>query len=117
MRGLSYATAAILLGGALLAVGCGSSDTANDTDAAGGCGRFVENGGDTIPERPDGPSLCPTGACNYASQEGCPSNQACRPALNASNAIIPSCQGAGTRTNGETCTNANDCAPGYACPD
>lgn len=118
MRGLSSVTGAILLCGVALSIACGAAESVNDAESGDdGCPRIVQNGGDTIRERPDGESLCPDGVCNYVSQDGCPSNQACRPALDSSGAIIPSCQGAGTRTNGETCANANDCEPGYACPD
>ena len=87
MRGSSALSAAfLLLMGAPFAGACGSADSATDIPGGDGCGRIVEDGGDMIPNPPDGASLCPMGACNYQSQEGCAAGTACRPVLNASNA-------------------------------
>src|SRR6188508_802515 len=102
----------------VLASGCGAGGTTNSDEPEEQCPRIVANGGDTIPEPPDGPSLCPTAnTCNYQSQEGCAAGQACRPTLSASNVISARCEMAGTRTAGESCTQWTDCAPGYVCPD
>jgi hypothetical protein len=101
-----------------LAGGCGAGSSTNSNEPEEQCPRFVEDGRDTLPDPPDGPSLCPAAnTCNYQSQEGCAADQACRPTLTASNTIIARCEMAGTRTAGESCTQWTDCAPGYVCPD
>jgi hypothetical protein len=118
MRGLSAASCAFLLAVATLAVACGTTGSVGDSDDGNGeCPGFVANAGDVIPEPPDGVSLCPEGACNYQSQEGCGANQACRPSVTETNEIVPACSAAGMGVSGDTCKNWTDCAAGYVCPD
>lgn len=117
MRGASTVAAAALLIIPALAVACGSADSANDTPNGGECHRVVSNGGDVIPEPPNGAELCPPGPCNYQTQEGCSDDQACLPSVTEDNEIVPACQPAGTGVTGDSCTDWNDCAAGYACPD
>lgn len=102
---------------ALIAGGCGAADSANTPAGNGECGEVIENAGDVIPEPPDGPSLCPDGACNYQTQAGCADGMACRPGLvQASGEITPFCQTAGSGTSGDACVDSTDCAAGYFCP-
>jgi len=97
---------------------CGSADSANDTNGDGECGRVVTNGGGTIPDPPDGPSLCPSEvACNYQSQEGCEAGNNCFPALDMDRQLVATCEPAGAGTTGDACNEWSDCARGYGCPD
>jgi len=105
----------LLLVGTLSA--CSSSSTANDSDAgndAGGSPGVILDGGGSIPDAPDGASLCPQGACNYQTQSGCPASQSCRPAVSGSQ-LTPSCQPVGSGKSGHSCSSWNDCARGYLC--
>ena len=113
----AISVAFLLLIGASFVGACGSADSANDIADGDGCGRVVENAGDMIPNPPDGASLCPTGPCNYQSQEGCAAGTACRPVVNASNQIVPSCEPVGALGPGEACANSNECTAGYACAE
>jgi hypothetical protein len=118
MRRFPEALGVLCLVGALATGGCGTADSANDTNGNGACARVVENGGGTIPEPPDGPSLCPSGnACNYQSQEGCAEGRNCFPALNATMDLVAACEPAGAGTTGDACDEWSDCARGYGCPD
>ena len=109
----------IWLGAAVaLAVGCGSdeSDAADDAGAAGAAGAESDGGGEVGPP-PGGPESCPAGACNYQSQSGCGSGQACRPAIDeASATAVPSCSNVdGPGGAGSSCTSWNDCGSGTLC--
>jgi hypothetical protein len=123
----SLAAATIFIG----ACSSGSSDTppGNDASAGGGTGTgggagaggssdFPSvnlDGGGTVPDPPDGASLCPPGACNYQTGQGCSGATTCTPVV-ASGASTPTCQPAGTVPSGGACTSGRaDCAPGTFC--
>jgi hypothetical protein len=108
-----------LAGGSLLAVGCGAAESANNTEPEEGCPRVVLDGGGTIPDPPDGPSLCPgSNACNYQSQTGCAATQSCYPAvIMGTMDVAAQCRPVGAGVSGDACTEWTDCARGYACPD
>src|SRR5262245_38786102 len=98
-----------------LAASCGSQEGADVVEGKS-CPEIVENGGDEIPAPPDGASLCPAGACNYQTQEGCPDDMGCQPALSANGlSVEPTCSPAGERTAGEACNDALPCLRGYEC--
>ena len=106
-----------LASGSLLAVACGSAESTNSSTDPEGCPRVVLDGGGTIPTPPNGASLCPSGICNYQSQEGCAPNESCYPAVDATAAVAPACRPVGTGVTGDTCNEWTDCARGYGCPD
>lgn len=115
-RTVCTAFAAVLLG--CLLSSCGSAATAEDAIIEPGCPRVVLTGGGGIPDPPDGASLCPDGACNYQTQEGCPQDQACRPQFSAeSTDVAPGCEAAGSGVTGDACTAWTDCARGYLCAE
>ena len=118
MRGISAVTGALLLVATAVTGACGGADSVTDNGSDGECGRVVENGGDVIPNPPDGAELCPAGDCNYQSQEGCAAGMACIPSI-VQNQIAPTCAATqnGTGMGGDSCTAWTDCAPGYVCPD
>ena len=99
-----------------LALGCGGSEDDPATPDGGGGGGTVLDGGGTIPDPPDGETLCAPGACNYQTQD-CPSGQSCLPSATppASGDWPPECQAAGTRAAGESCTAWNECVAGHFC--
>ncbi|HEV8246664.1 MAG TPA: hypothetical protein VGP93_12890 [Polyangiaceae bacterium] len=99
------------------ALACGSAASSEDpTPGPAECGRIVEEGGGGIPDPPNGASLCPAGVCNYQSQAGCPSDQACRPSYTADmTGVEPGCQVAGSGKTGDSCSDWSDCAAGYLC--
>lgn len=105
---------------ALALSGCSSS---NDTspggsdagsDAGGSPGVILDGGGEISPP-PNGESLCPQGACNYQTQQGCGATEACRPAVGANNQLSPACQSAGQGKSGDSCQDWTECAHGYLC--
>jgi hypothetical protein len=103
----------------LVGVACGEAETASTTDPDEDCPRVVLDGGDTIPEPPDGASLCPEGnSCNYQSQEGCAANMSCYPVImQGMTDIVSACRPAGTGVSGDACDSPTDCARGHVCPD
>lgn len=114
-NGLRALSILVLTTGSLLAVACGSGETAESSES-GGCPRVVLDGGGTIPEPPDGPSLCPDGTCNYQSQEGCPDNESCYPAVDmGATEAVPACRRIGTGVSGTACAAWTDCGRGYGC--
>ena len=117
---LRWATLAVL---ALLGGACGSQDYSSDGEEEE-CPLIVENGGGGIDDPPNGAALCPLGACNYQSGEGCDAGEACLPSANReSQEVVPACveaAPAGDGKNGDACTAwavPSDCAPGYFCAD
>jgi len=108
---------ALLLAGVfLVAVGCGAPETADVGVPGDSCPRIVENGGDVIPDPPDGVAACPPGDCNYQSQEGCSDDTTCQPTRVAGTTdLVPSCVPAGTRGTGDTCDATNPCVRGHFC--
>lgn len=74
----------------------------------------VFDGGGGIAPPPDGAALCPTGACNYQSGDGCPAGQACRPII-VDGRIEPGCQPAGSAAEGESCQEWDDCGTELIC--
>lgn len=94
----------------------GASGAGGEGGAGGACAPVDMNGHAELPLPPDGPSLCPSGACNYQTQEGCGAGQACRPAVNAeAKEVEANCEPAGTGKSGDTCSDSSDCARGYLC--
>lgn len=98
---------------------CGGSNepgsAGTDGGGTGGTGGVLDGGG-TVDPPPNGATLCPKGACNYQTQDGCTGSQACLPAVSGSD-VVPSCQGSGSAHSGEACTGWNDCAPGLFCAE
>jgi hypothetical protein len=63
--------------------------------------------------------LCPTGSCNYQTNQGCTSTSTCAPTPDqGGGSVSPACVMAGTVANGGSCTNAPaECAPGTICAE
>src|SRR5262245_52029364 len=81
---------------------CGSADTATTTQPV--C--FIYYGGGTIPDPPDGEQNCPTGECNYQSQQGCTAAQNCVPHYDATTDVVSAtCRPAGTQQIGDVCND------------
>jgi hypothetical protein len=100
----------------VVAVGCGAPEQADVGVGGEECGQIVEDGGDAIPPPPDGEMLCPAGACNYQSQEGCADDMTCQPIRVAGTTTIePGCVPFGTRGTGDTCDPTNPCERGHFC--
>lgn len=117
MRRIPFALGVLGLVGALATGGCGTAESVNDGNG-GDCATVILDGGGTIPDPPDGPSLCPSGvACNYQSQEGCAAGRNCFPALDMDRQLVATCEPAGVGTTGDECNAWSDCARGYGCPD
>jgi hypothetical protein len=117
-RGLAASLVALSL--ALLSHGCGTADSASNNGGGGSggeaCGNVILDGKGGIPLPPDGASLCPAGACNYQSQDGCPADQGCRPYYaGATTPLTPQCEATGAGRSGDTCTASTQCARGYLC--
>ena len=118
-----FGLAAALGLGAAVCLGlaaCGSQDYASsggDTDPE--CPLVVEDGGGGIDDPPDGQALCPEGACNYQTAEGCDADQACLPSYTeGSLEVSPTCVDAGAGGPGDTCEDwavPSDCGPGLFC--
>jgi hypothetical protein len=130
MRSLASAALLLALGAGAsaagaLASGCDVSstvDTATGLDGGyvpeGGVEVILDGGGDAATP-PDGPSLCPSGLCNYQTSAGCPaSTPACIPYLDsATHTVSPACFPAGAGQSGAACTQVTDCAPGHLCAE
>jgi hypothetical protein len=99
-----------------LAAACGTaSSTTTDTPPAS-CPELINDTLIPAATAPDGASACPTGACNYQTQEGCSDTQACRPSFNATDpGVNPGCDMAGSGKSGDDCTTQQQCARGYYC--
>ena len=95
-----------------------SSTSAPQPDATSGLPPILDGGGG-IPDAPNGPSLCPTGECNYQTQVGCSveggTPKACQPYPNGEGSVQPTCATAGSRLEGEDCTSWTDCSAGLLC--
>src|SRR5690606_27449269 len=106
---------------ALLGAACGTADYVSDGQREDVCLPVEEDGGGGIDEAPNGAALCPVGACNYQSGEGCEQGQACLPSADhESHQVTPACVEAGRGGNGDACTPwavPSECAPGYFCAD
>ncbi len=104
---------------ATLLVACGGSGepppSASDGGGSGGTGGVLDGGGSIDPP-PNGADLCPKGACNFQTQDGCGAGQSCMPAVSGSD-VVPACQSAGTKHSGEACSGWNDCAAGLFCAE
>lgn len=102
---------------ALTAAGCSSSeDTAAGSGGADAGPKVILDGGGTIPDAPNGESLCQKGACNYQKQD-CPSGGSCLPTDQppATGDWPPQCFSAGAKAEGESCSAWGDCVAGYFC--
>ncbi|MBK8254097.1 MAG: hypothetical protein IPK82_15705 [Polyangiaceae bacterium] len=107
-------TALFAMGSVVPSAGCTGSTETQPMDGGTDGPAFVDGGG-TIPDPPNGPSLCPQGACNYQTNAGCAANQTCVPLPDGMGSAPPGCIGAGTAASGATCTNFDECAPGFIC--
>ncbi len=105
---------------------CGPSETEpDDVDADAGDGSAGDgstevsllDAGGPPPVPPDGAVLCPSGICNYQTQEGCAPDLACRPVVDDAGNVEPGCVAAGDRLAGEPCAAWTDCAPGLLCAE
>ncbi len=94
-------------------VGCGGSRSDEPKPDAS---PTVYDGGGTLPNPPDGESLCQPGACNYQSQD-CSGGASCLPTTTPPGAgpWPPSCQPAGTTPVGTPCSAWSDCEVGAFC--
>ncbi len=99
---------------------CWHSEGGGAAGAGGGgpepSATMILDGGGTLPDPPDGASLCPEGACNYQTQAGCPADQACRPTVQGGQ-VIPSCQSGGPSADNEPCDGSSDCGRGLDCTE
>lgn len=106
---------------ALLGIAAGAGcDGAETTDTepkdAGADGPVIilDGGGDAaVP--PNGASLCPPGACNYQTNEGCTGAQSCLPDPDGMGKATPACSAAGQGLSGAACTSNAECAAGFLC--
>lgn len=118
----------VCLAGALC-FGCGDDDGRPDGGLVD-TGPMVDTGPrpDTGPLPDTGPipdsgmrdtgggGMCPPGACNLITNEGCPAGQGCYfVATMAGMAATPMCLPAGTVAEGNPCPNAEDCQEGHIC--
>lgn len=88
----------------------GGMDTGGGTDTGGG----VDTGGGTDSGGMGG--MCPPGACNLESNEGCAPGEGCYwGAAEAGADPAPICVAAGTAGTGASCTAPNDCQEGHLC--
>lgn len=112
----SLAVAGLLVWG----VGCGSADHASEGESHPSCDE-VYDGGEGIEAPPDGAALCPGAACNYQTNQGCGSDEACLPAYTEGTLeVFPACVAASEGTAGDSCVDwavPSDCAPGFFCAD
>ena len=99
---------------------CWHSDGAGAAGTGGGGPQplpsVILDGGGTVPDPPDGASLCPEGTCNYQTQAGCAAAEACRPTVQGGQ-VIPSCQSGGPSADGEPCDGSSDCSRGLSCAE
>ena len=121
MRAFGRASVLLLSLGAIVGLfRCSSSDSTSpdagtQTGGSGG-GTPVEpilDGGGQPAVPPDGMGLCPVGACNFQTGQGCPANMTCAPS--AMDGKTPQCEAAGTKALGTACTAWTECAPGAIC--
>ncbi len=98
-------------------VGCGAAETTTDAPTeTPECPALEEDVISLVPAPPDGPAACAEGTCNYQTQQGCPSDQACRPQFNATDPdVTPGCEPAGTGLAGDPCESPAECARGTYC--
>jgi hypothetical protein len=92
-----------------------AADAGSDAGPIPRAGVILDGGG-TVPDPPDGASLCPQGSCNYQSQTGCASDLACRPAV-ADAAIAPNCEPTGAAGDGDLCDGSAECSRGFVCAE
>jgi len=76
----------------------------------------VLDGGDELPDPPNGAQACGGGACNYQTQSPCASSQSCSPQL-SNGSVVPACQAAGSQPEGASCAAWSDCAAGLFCAE
>jgi len=103
-----------------LTVGCNGGD--GDTAAGGGnpdggtnLYEDLSDGGKPTP--PNGEGSCPTGTCNYQTNDGCDPGYGCLP-IDDGTGIAPACNPtSGTKTSGEACADIGECAPGSMCAE
>jgi hypothetical protein len=96
--------------------GCSSSTSPEDAGTPVEGGKPLEpvlDAGGVPAMPPDGKSLCPTGVCNYQTNEGCAANQTCAPS--DADGTSPKCWSAGMTGLGGVCGPWTDCVPGAIC--
>jgi len=100
--------------------GCGSTTSVNTPSSPSDAGcddaATVLDGGGVVEQPAAGGPACPSGACNYQTQDGCDATQACRPQFSAAaSGVEPGCEAAGDGKSGAACKSGGDCAVGYFC--
>src|SRR6266487_2730485 len=100
---------------AIAFAGCSSGESvAPDSGVPDSSGpEPVLDGGGEAATPPDGKALCPAGACNYQTGEGCAANMTCAPS--PVDGKTPLCQMAGATALSGPCQSWTDCAPGSIC--
>ena len=121
---LGLVAAMLLLGAGLAAppaigiLGCSPStgeNVATDSGVSDSRNRPepVLDGGGEAATPPDGKALCPVGACNYQTGEGCAANMTCAPS--PADGKTPVCQTAGATVLTGPCQSWTDCTSGSIC--
>jgi hypothetical protein len=116
MRFVSSAWLRAVFWAPALLLSCGSAETVSNDVPPPQCPPIVEDDSLTVPAPPDGAAACPTGDCNYQTQDGCSAQLACRPQFDATDAtVVPGCESAGKAATGEACADQGDCVRGAYC--
>lgn len=115
---MSYRSTPLALALVALVAGCTESSSLPDVaveDASADANEPVLDGGGGVPDAPNGPALCPSGACNYQTNAGCGAGQSCVPLPNAAaTATEPSCLDVAPIDAG-ACARWSDCPSGTVC--
>jgi len=99
-----------------LANACGSAESTTTTPPETTCPKLVSDTTLAVDAAPKGADACASGGCNYQTQAGCPTAQACRPQFNATDPEVhPGCEASGNAQSGDGCTAQTDCARGLYC--
>jgi hypothetical protein len=110
------AGALVVAAGVVPSAGCsGGVETEDPADAGADGPEVILDGGGTIPTPPDGPSLCPPGACNYQTNAGCSPPEGCIPYPDGQGNAPPTCFPLGQGASGAACQSADQCALGHLC--
>ena len=99
-----------------LANACGSAESTTTAPTEPTCPKLVTDTTLPVEAPPNGADACAAGDCNYQTQAGCPTAQACRPQFNATDPEVqPGCEASGTAESGDACAAQTDCARGLYC--
>jgi hypothetical protein len=102
-KGRSHLLGASIVAGMWLGAACGGAEGVN-VPPVPNCTPRLCTAPDVPPGPPGGAELCPTGVCNYQTQQGCPSNQTCAVSIDQeAGQAVPKCVGFGLRKAGEPC--------------